>query len=206
MSLTLTSAGGSADFAPHPQGVFAARCVRIVDLGTQTSDYMGETKKAKKVILAFETSETMTGGDFDGKPFLVTQRYTASLHEKAALRKDLKSWRGRDFNEEELAAFHLKNVLNAPCLLNIVHTDRGGKVYANIASITPLPKGMTANKAVGDVFFFDLDQPDMGNFEKLSDKVKALIESSPEWKGRTYAAEATASGASQEEELDDVPF
>ena len=207
MSLTLSANGGSADFAPHPQGAFAARCVRIIDLGTQESEYMGERKKAHKVVLAFETSETMSGGDFDGKPFMVTQRYTASLHEKAALRKDLKSWRGRDFNEEELAAFHLKNVLNAPCLLNIVHSDRNGKTYANISAITPLPKGMTAAKAVGDVYFFDLDNPDMATFEKLSDKMKALVELSPEWRNRMYAKEQVDSANSPvAEEEDDIPF
>jgi hypothetical protein len=59
MSLTLSANGGSADFSPHPQGAFAARCVRIVDLGTQETEYMGEKKKAHKVVLAFETSETM---------------------------------------------------------------------------------------------------------------------------------------------------
>lgn len=209
MSLTLTANSGGADFAPHPQGVFAARCVRIIDLGTQESEYMGEKKKAHKIILAFETSETMTGGDFDGKPFLVTTRYTASLHEKSALRKDLKSWRGRDFTEAELAGFHLKNVLKAPAMLNIVHTERNGRTYANIANITPLPKGMSANPPSGDVYFFDLENPDLDVFEKLSDKTKALIEQSPEWKARMYAKDEADSAAGPHipsEEEDDIPF
>ena len=41
----------------------------------------------------------------DGKPFLVRRRYTASLHEKSALRKDLESWRGRAFTNVELDGF-----------------------------------------------------------------------------------------------------
>lgn len=208
MSLTLKQSGGQ-DYAPHPQGAFAARCVRVIDIGTQRTEFKGEVKNVKKVILAFETSELMSGGEFDGKPFLITNRYTASTSDKSILRKDLKSWRGRDFTEEELQAFHLKNVLNKPCMLNVIHTERNGKVYANIASIMPLPKGMNANKAVSEPYFFDLDDPDMEVFEKLSPKMKELIMDTPEWKAREYAKGEQESANAESipaEEYDDIPF
>ena len=51
MSLTLAETG--TDFTPCPAGSFSARCTSLIDLGSQTSTYEGETKTAKKVMLSF---------------------------------------------------------------------------------------------------------------------------------------------------------
>lgn len=48
----IVSDTGGAAFTPCPAGSYLARCVRLVDLGTQTTDYQGETKTARKVLLA----------------------------------------------------------------------------------------------------------------------------------------------------------
>ena len=69
-------------------------------------------------------------------------RYTLSLHENAALRRDLQSWRGRAFTETELAGFDLKTVLGVPCMITLVHSPDGK--YANIQAVAGLPKGMEA--------------------------------------------------------------
>ena len=79
---------------------------------------------------------------------LISKTYTASMHEKAALSKDLESWRGRAFTDEERDGFDLKKVLGQPCLLNVIHENKGGTVYANIASVSPVPKGMPVKPAV----------------------------------------------------------
>jgi hypothetical protein len=77
-------------------------------------------------------------------PFLVRRRYTCSLHEKATLRRDLESWRGRAFTDKELEAFDLESLLSVGCLINVIHESRNGSTYANVASVMRLPKGMTA--------------------------------------------------------------
>jgi hypothetical protein len=78
----------------------------------------------------------------DGRPFIVQKRYTASLNEKATLRKELESWRGRPFTQEELDAFDLDKLIGANCQLNIQHVTKEGKLYANVVSIVPLGKNM----------------------------------------------------------------
>jgi len=82
----------------------------------------------------------MAGPAEDRPPYTVSSRYTASLHEKSRLRADLQSWRGRAFSAEELAAFDLEKLIGVGCLLNVVHTARNGKQYADIVAIMPLPK------------------------------------------------------------------
>jgi hypothetical protein len=98
MSLTITETT-SVNYTPCPAGTYPARCILVADLGTQETDYQGETKHAHKVLLQFEICDDEIRRD-DGEAFILSKRYTASLHEKASLRKDLASWRGRDFTPE----------------------------------------------------------------------------------------------------------
>jgi len=131
-------AGGS--FTPAPAGTHAAVCCDVVDLGEVEVTYQGKTQRKHKVVICWQIDESMDSG----KPFLVRRRYTLSLHEKATLRRDLESWRGRAFTNTELEAFDVENLLSVGCLINVIHEVRNGSTYANVASIMRLPKGMQA--------------------------------------------------------------
>jgi hypothetical protein len=137
MAIIATAGDGKA-FAPAPAGVHQAVCVDVVDMGLLEVKFGGKVKHQHKVRLVWQIDEAME----DGKRFIVQRRYTKSLHEKANLRKDLESWRGRPFTEDELGGFDLEKLLNANCFLNVVHTSKDGQIYANVASIMPLKKGM----------------------------------------------------------------
>lgn len=140
MPIIAKESSSNRDFIPAPAGVHPAVCCDVVDLGVLEVTFGGKTKKQHKVRVVWQIEEVMA----DNKPYLVQKRYTLSLHEKAALRKDLESWRGRPFTPEELSGFDLENLIAAPALLNVVHNPgREGGVFANIASIMKLPKGMT---------------------------------------------------------------
>ena len=185
MSLTLTES--TATFELPPAGPQAARCTRLIDLGTQTSDYQGEAKSARKVLLTWRLSELRS----DGEPFQVSRRFTASLHEKSALRAFLKSWRGRDFTPDELAAFDLKKLLGAPALLNLAHTERNGRSYADIVSISPVPRGMQAPPPLGDnegVLFDISDRSTHHHLDDLPARLQEQVKDSPEWRALNTAA------------------
>jgi hypothetical protein len=64
------------------------------------------------------------------------------LHEKARLRKDLESWRGRAFTDAELKNFDLEVLIGANCLLNVVQSSKNGSTYANVSAVMPIKKGM----------------------------------------------------------------
>ena len=128
------SAGGGGDYSPAPAGVHQAVCCDVVDLGIVESEWQGQKKTAHKVRIIWQLAELME----DGRPYTVSSRYTASLHEKARLRADLQSWRGRAFTAEELQQFDLEKLIGAGCLINVMHTSRNGKTYADIAAIMPL--------------------------------------------------------------------
>ena len=172
MSLTVNQGGSSnKQYEQIPKGVHLARCYSIVDLGHQTIEWKGEVKVVPKVRITWEINELMA----DGRPFVISKEYTASIGPKANLRKDLDAWRGRDFTEEELANFSLENVLGAPCQISISHTSKGDKTYANVDAIIPLAKGMVAPELVNPKVKFDISTFDKEVFEKLPEFVRKKI-------------------------------
>lgn len=201
--MILTDTGGK-EFEQASAGNHVARCIGMIDIGTHQSEYQGKTTYARKIVLRFELpNELMSEGDYAGKPFLVSKYYTASLSEKANLRKDLESWRGRPFTQQELAGFDSKNILDKPCMVNVVHTEKG---KAKIASIAPVPKGLDVPPRVNNILHFSLERGEFSadTFEGLSDYYKGEIMKSPEW-GELQASPKKAP-AKFDDFKEDIPF
>lgn len=139
MPIIATATEGTS-FTPAPEGVHHAVCVDVVDLGNVEVEWQGKKKLQHKVNVVWQISETRD----DDTRFRLFKRYTLSLSDKANLRKDLESWRGRAFTEDELRGFDVEKLIGANCLLNVVHrkSNDGTKTYANVVSIMPLVKGM----------------------------------------------------------------
>jgi hypothetical protein len=204
MSLTVNAgSGNSGDFEQCPAGSFAARCYQIIDLGHQTFEWKGEAKVAPKVRITWELNEMMA----DGRPFSISKEYTASIGDKANLRKDLEAWRGRPFTAEELRNFSLENVLGAPCLLGVVHkpSKDGTKTYANVGSVMALPKGMVSPELVNPAVKFDINEFDQDIFNSLSSYVQKKILMSKELEENGIPAPQVKE-VEPEIESDEVPF
>jgi hypothetical protein len=177
------------DFENCPPGLHLSRCYRIIDLGTQRSEYKGQVKTLHKIMFAWEIHGfDEDGKDLrmkDGRPFAIFKNYTLSWSDKANLRNDLQAWRGKPFTDEEMRKFDLKNVLGAWCMLNIIHrTGESGGIYANVNGITPVPaviKQQGFPQPVNENQIFNLSDPDMDIFATFSDNLKKKIEAAPEW-------------------------
>lgn len=124
------------EFTPAPEGLHQGVCVDVIDLGmTQTP--WGEKQKVE-LRWQIDTLNPETA-----KRFLVMQRYTLSLNEKATLRHHLEAWRGKKFTNEELAGFDLEKLVGANCQIQIVHNlSDQGRVFANVQALVPIGKGM----------------------------------------------------------------
>ena len=133
-------AKAGANYKPAPTGTHAAVCVDVVDLGEIKVEYQGKAKVQHKIKIVWQIEELRD----DGEPFRLQKRYTLSLHEKASLRKDLESWRGKQFSDEELNGFDVEVLLSKGCLVNVIHRQSEGSTFANVSAIMKLPKGMTA--------------------------------------------------------------
>ncbi len=133
-------------FATAPEGTFPAVCVDVIDLGIVPNRYDPEQPARDMVRFIWQLDEH----DESGKPYYVRNDYTASLHEKAKLRKHLEAWRGRAFTQQELLGFDTEQVIGTGCLISIVHNSgsRGG-VFANVGAVMKLARGMSAPRTNG---------------------------------------------------------
>ena len=214
MSLVAKSEGSSSSFVPVPTGMHLARCYRIIDLGTQESTYMGNVKHLPKVMFQFEVHSEDGEGNATvtskGDPMTVSKNFTLTLAEKSTLRKDLQTWRGKDFTADELKGFELKNVLGQWAMISVVETENNGKTYTNIATINPVPSNI---RKVGlpdghnDLKLFSIADSDLALFESFSDGLKDKIRKSPEWE-RLHGGPSvgSATSANFDDMENDLPF
>ena len=178
--------------------------MKIIDIGTQKSEFQGKVNIRRQCIIGFELpSELMTEGEYAGKPFTVSRFYTASLGEKANLRKDLANWRGRDFTEQELEGFDSKNILDKCCMVSLTENDKN---KVRITGIMALPKGTQVPDRINDIVYFSLDEFNQATFDKLSDGYKKLIQASPEYQAVTNPQTQTTKRGSFDDMEDDIPF
>lgn len=118
------------DFEPVSEGVHSAVLADIVDKGVVQTAFGPK----HKVMFLWLTDEADEGGQTK----YVFQSFTASLHEKAGLRKAVKAIRGRDIEGEN---FDVETLLGSQAQLVIQHNEgQDGKVYANVQAILK-PKG-----------------------------------------------------------------
>ena len=175
MGLTLSDSGGGGDFELVSEGTHIARCVRIIDLGMQPGGKDFPEPK-KTVMFTFEIPAEMRLINGDERPALISRRFTASLHEKATLRKFLETWRGRKFTKEELAGFELRKVLGQPCMLTVVHSDNGGKHYANVQAAAAMPRGSIAPPQIEAPVYYEIEDGTNETYRSFGDKLRATID------------------------------
>ena len=138
---------------PVPAGTHHAVCYGIIAVGTQPSE---KFTPRQKIVVCFEIpSERITIKDQD-LPRGISKRYTLSLNEKSSLRKDLQSWRGKPFTQEELNGFDVSKVIGSNCLISVLHSDRAGAIYADISGISALPRQMASVRPENQPLYFNL--------------------------------------------------
>lgn len=205
--MSLTVNGESApSIAPVEEGTHLGVCSMLIDLGMQYSEVY--KKSQRKVLIGWELPDETIEIDGEMKPRVLSKRYTANLSEKSNLRKDLASWRGRDFTPDELKAFDLKNIVGASCLLTIIHSKNGEKTYANIQSVVKLPKGMARQALSEPPVVFDLDTDPLERVEDMPAWIADLIKKSETYQARitppvTAANNQPAPGDNTFQELSD---
>ena len=121
----------NSNFTPHPEtdGPIKAVLVDVTELKKRMTQY-GEKDEFR---LVFET-ECMD--EENDRRFCIWSRgYTPSLHEKAALRKDLKKIMGRELTKLELDEIDLEALIGHGVKLIIQHEHKDDRTYANISFI-----------------------------------------------------------------------
>lgn len=161
------------------EGTHIARCVWVIDLGTQETDFGPK----KKVLIGWELPAITRTYEGQAEPAIVSKFYTACLSEKSNLRRDLELWRGRVFAPAELEGFNLAKLLGVPCLLTITHrANAAGERKAVVAGIAKIVAGMEVPSQLHPSKLYDLDDPDHSAFASFPSWLQDQIRKSAQWK------------------------
>lgn len=190
--LRATNKGGEGFEAP-PAGNHAGYLVAIVDLGTQTKTFKGESREAYSVYLCWELTDCPMSGT-KGVNHVIGKEFTYSFHVKSGLRQLVEKWAGgkRSFAEGE--EFDLRKLFGVPCLVNVSNTapNEEGRVFAALEGVSPLPKGLAAKPSQHKALFWQIEDGDPEQLGWLpwsyGNKVADLVQGSPEWKQRARHA------------------
>jgi hypothetical protein len=96
---------------------------------------------------------------------------------------------GAPLFDKEADNFDFEDLLGRECLLNVVHEEKNGNVYANIAGAAVLPKGMEAPALFNEKKMIDVNTAPFEEIEALPDFIREKMQSSDEFKGRIKHAE-----------------
>lgn len=192
-----------------PAGNYIARCYKMLHIGTNLETIDGKTQLMNKVRIGWELpTETKVFDEAKGEqPLVIDQEYTLSMNEKSNLRKMLASWRGKDFSEEQAKSFDITTLIGIPCMLNIIHkpAKTGDKVYQNIGSVSPMPKGVPCPDQVNKNQILQYDNFDTKLFDSLPDFIKNKVLTSVEYKAMTLP-NTTEMNHTNDDNNDDLPF
>jgi hypothetical protein len=191
MSLIVSETGA---YQRAPEGIHVARCVQVIDLGTQLSDFDGKSKRLRKVRISWELPDEKTVFDEEKgeEPFLVSKEYTMTLGTKSNLRHDIESWRGKGLTGSEAEAFNLVVLLGKTCMVNVIHeVSRQNRKYAKIINVTPLPKGIQAPVQILPSLQYSIEDGLGGAFEELPGYIQNKILASDELSKRPSLEEIT---------------
>ncbi len=166
MSLKLSE---GSTFTPAPTGLHNAICIHIVDLGTQASQFGNKAK----ILLAWELPDCLMD---DGRPYVISRQFGATLNPQGNLRPIVDAWRGKPLTKAEAKSFDIDKLLGKPCKLLIQHTTGdNGRTYANIQAALK-PEAGQPTTAQNELVFYDQGAPDPVAKSKLPEWIRTLID------------------------------
>lgn len=185
--MAILATKGEDNFKKVNPGTYVARCFSMIEIGTITSEYMGQIKKQKKVMFTWELPDELEifNEEKGLEPFAVSKTYTLSMYDKSNLRHDLESWRGQGFTDKEAESFDVTKLLGVPCLLSVIHKPGKldpSKSYVEIASISGLGKSMTCPPQMNPTKILSFDNWNQTLYDSLSQYLRDKIASSDEYK------------------------
>jgi hypothetical protein len=172
MSLIAKTVDNESKYPEVATGVHKARCVKVIDLGTQENNYDGQVTWKHQCMIIWEVPSQSNN---NGEPLTISKFYTLSLHEKATLGNDLSSWRGRPFTEMEKKGFDISKLVGVPCMINVMEGKNG---KPRVSSIMPLSKDEQLAEQFHEAVVFSVDEYQKGNrdeFNKLPDGIRNII-------------------------------
>lgn len=186
---------------PVEPGVYIAVCVGVIDLGEQFSEKFKNYRN--EVQFVWELSGEMVEVDGEMKPRQLSRTFSFSSSKKSNLRTFLSSWNGVQYSDEQFQDLDVSKQIGRACQLNVVLSDTGE--YANVDSVIPLPRGVSAPAAQIEPIIWDMDEWDDDKFSALPEWVQEKIKKSTQYQKEHTPTDSVDFPANEAKESAAVP-
>lgn len=196
------------------KGRHLGRCISFIDLGIQPGH--GQYAPKHQVLIAFELPHLRRkwtdkeGQEAEG-PERVCRFYTASLSQKAWLRKHLETWLDRELTPEELRGNFdwKKQLLNRPVEIRIVHKpNKQGDMQAKIDDVAAPGKGVTVPEVSAKLWYYSRPEA-VEHYDAFPEWVQKMIDrqlSDDADEPMTLPTPNPTQGDGRDELGDEIPF
>jgi hypothetical protein len=176
MSLNMNdySQGGGADLGQAAPGTHPATLVGLINVGLQDGGtWKGEKKNpAVQVVCVFELHDDTVEIDGVVKPRIFSTSAAARSGERAKLTKIVQG-----LDPQGTCQGNLISLLGRPCLLSLKQGGDTQNPSTKFDQVMPPLQGMSFDSAQTELFFFDVDAPDMDVYGKhlhkwMQEKIK----------------------------------
>ena len=189
------------EFVIPTEGSHIVILFRIIDLGTQDTEYKGEAKKQHRIQFGFEVTDQLHDFGTGEKPLYISKTYTYSFYKSSHLLADLVSWRG-EFRPEQIdmkcpECFDIESMLGKPAYASITHkTYEDGTKRAFIKGLIPIPDTLQVPLLTRTIqsLILEKDRFDENLFNSLSEYTQNKIAKSPEYQACIRTEEDTFAG------------
>lgn len=185
------------------EGTHPARLLRAIDLGTTYSERYNNSTRSIDLTWCLTETAHVFDEEKGEQPFVVSRRFSQKIGPKAALGKVIKSWLGREPEDD----FDIQELFNTPCMVSVVYNevkkDGETNTYANVDNVMKVPKGMKVSALQQEPQVFDLDEFDQDAFMELPEFMREIIARSDEYK-ELKGSEAPAAEGKKADFLEDL--
>jgi hypothetical protein len=197
-------------------GSHVARIVKIIEIGRTTYTYLGEEKQKYAVEFTFELPNELRvfNEDKGEQPFVVSHEYNLSRYEKAKLMIHLGSLENKVFTEDEMLDLDVASYIGRACMITLVHkVSKKGNTYANVQSVSSVPKGLKVPEIMNVPLVWDYDTNfDLDVFDSFPEWLQEKIQGTPQWEEKRaerrsdVVADIKFNKEEEEEENNNLPF
>jgi len=155
--MALIAKDNAKEFKPLEAGTHIGRVCGLINIGTITDTIKGTDVTRNRISIAFEIPGELRE---DGKPHVINQEFTLSMNKNGNLLPFVESMLGRKLDKDEAKEFDVYKLIGTPAMVNVIHSapNADGNVFANIKSVSPLPKGTEAPAPVVEAYMFDYEE------------------------------------------------
>ena len=185
----------AVEYEQLEEGTYPARCIGLIDLGTQTHEKFGTNRM---IYVPFEIIDEERE---DGSPFIMGMFMTVKFSPKSTLGKTLKTWFGIEVKQGD--DYHFEEFDNAAAMVTVQNkANEEGEEKSKIITVARVPKKMKVGEAQNEFVEFSLDDFNKSVFNELPEWLQDRIKESEEWAtiGKGKAKKVVEEDEDEEEE------